>query len=65
MQKVRKRTVSMEPKAIIEIGVESTPGQLKTIQRFLRLHNIPYYIEPPRANPYRTLEELEADCEGK
>lgn len=50
---------------IIELGIEANSEQLKTILEFLRLHRIPFYEEPPRMNPYHTIEELEADCEGK
>lgn len=51
---------------IVEYGIKfaTTAEQLK-FEEWLADRNISYYEEPPRANPYRTLEELEADCEGK
>lgn len=55
----------MGPKSVIEFGVEVTEAQLKAIINFLRMRRIPFYQEPPRANPYCSIEELEADCEGK
>jgi len=55
----------MDQKMIVEFGVEVTPNQLKGIINFLRQRKIPFYEEPPRKDPYRTLDELEADCEGK
>jgi len=50
---------------VIEIGVDVSEGQLKGLQHFLRSRKIAFYIEPPRRTPYYSLEELEADCEGK
>ncbi len=55
----------MDTKTVIEIGVEVTPGQLKGIQGFLRMRKIPFYIEPEPKVPWASLEDLEAQCEGK
>jgi hypothetical protein len=55
----------MKATSIIEIGVEATSNQLKGIEAFLRTRKIPFYVEPPCDPPYRTLDELEANCEGK
>lgn len=54
------------PRVIVEIGMEITDQQLRRIKGYLEkaLH-VPYYIEPSPDPPYRTLEELEADCVGK
>src|SRR5665213_1198099 len=60
-----KQRTEMDQKMIVEFGVEVTPNQLKGIINFLRQRKIPFYEEPPRKDPYRTLDELEADCEGK
>lgn len=50
---------------MVEIGVEVTPQELERLESELLYLNIPYYIQPPRLKPYKSLDELEADCEGK
>jgi len=55
----------MEAAMVVEIGVEVTPKQLKAIVAFLRIRKIPFYEEPPRTDPWTSLADLEAACEGK
>jgi len=57
------RTEFANGAALYEIGMELTSGELELLEHVLSQMKIPYYIEPPSRN--RTLEELEADCEGK
>jgi len=51
---------------IVEIAVELKDiGQLDEIVEFLQDFNVPFYVKPARKNPCATLDEVEAECEGK
>ena len=51
---------------IIEIGFDIKDAETgRLLDMWLEKLGIPYYVEPQRLEPYKTLEELEIACEGK
>ena len=52
------------PRAVREIAIMATPGEVRMLERFLRGKRLDYFIEPVTDPPYRTLKEVEMDCEG-
>lgn len=52
-----------KPRTVVEVGLYVTDKQLARLQGFFKALKIPFYVEPDRDPPYKTIEELKADCE--
>ena len=61
----KNHRVPRKPRTVIEIGVEVTKRQTEILCNYMNRMHIPFYVEPARDPHFMTLDELEADCEGK
>lgn len=51
---------------IVEFAIEFESAEdFEFLQQVIHQLGFAYYVEPQGNNPYRTLDEVEADCEGK